>query len=589
MIHSAVRPENQAAGQDAPAGDSPAALLCPLPVGPQGLDVVTPDLWPILKEAGCPLAHSVQERLRFETLLAELSATFVNLPASQVDSQIESALRRLVEFLGVDRGGLAELLVDQKQLVITHSYHKPGVPPNTRIILDEHLPWYARTIRQGEVLRLSRLPDDLPGEATAEREYCLRVGLKSHVMIPLKVMDSVVGAIGFASFRGSRDWPDDLVQRLRLVGEIFTNALARKRADIVIGESEGRFRLMAETTPMMVWMSGPDKHCTYTNKHWLDFTGRPLEQQIGDGWSKGVHPDDLQRCLHTYFEAFDARQAFRMEYRLQRFDGEYRWILDTGVPRFGSDGTFAGYIGSCIDVTDQKQVVESLRAREQSLRQAREGLRKLAAKLLHAQEEERRRIAREMHDDWTQRLALLGIDIAKLEKHIGAPETALPLLRTMQEQLVSLSEDVHAVSRQLHPAILDDLGLVEALRSECASLSRREGIAICYRPEEVATTLPKDVALCVYRVAQEALRNVAKHAAVNEAWVTLLATGPELLLRIQDKGVGFDPAGGHSQPGLGLASMEERVRLIQAQLSVTSAPGQGTTVEVRVPLVRSDP
>src|SRR5262249_37710700 len=160
----------------------------------------------------------------------------------------------------------------------------------------------------------------------------------------------------------------------------------------------------------------------------------------------------------------------------------------------------------------------------------REGVRKLAARLLRAQEEERRRIAREMHDDWTQRLALLGIDIAKLEKHIGRPEKALPLLRTMQEQLVSLSEDVHALSRQLHPSILEDLGLVEALRSECASFSRREGIVVFYRPEEIPACLPKDVSLCVYRVAQEALRNLAKHAAVDEAWVTLAAAGPELLL-----------------------------------------------------------
>jgi signal transduction histidine kinase len=416
-----------------------------------------------LEEAGCPLAPPVQERLRFETLLAELSATFVNLPASQVDSQIESALQRLVEFLEVGRGGLAELLADQNQLVITHSYHLPGVPPLPRIIVNEQLPWYAKTIYQGEVLRLSRLPDDLPPEATQEREYCLQVGLKSHLMIPLKVMDTVVGAIGFGSFRGSRAWPDEVIQRLRLVGEIFTNALARKCAD------------------------------------------------------------------------------------------------------------------------------EAIRARERSLRQTREGLRKLAAKLLHAQEEERRRIAREMHDDWTQRLAVLSIDIAKLEKYIGAPEKALPLLRTMQEQLVGLSEDVHALSRQLHPSILDDLGLVEALRSECASFSRREGIAVVYRPEEVPTTLPKDVALCIYRVAQESLRNLAKHAAVNEAWVCLIATGPELLLRVQDKGVGFDPAGVRSEPGLGLSSIEERVRLIQAKLSVTSAPGQGTTVEVRVPLARSDP
>jgi signal transduction histidine kinase len=278
----------------------------------------------------------------------------------------------------------------------------------------------------------------------------------------MKVMGSVVGAIGFGSFRTRRDWPDDLVQRLRLVSEIVSNALARKRAD------------------------------------------------------------------------------------------------------------------------------EALRAREQSLRQTREGLRKLAAKLLHAQEEERRRIAREMHDDWTQRLALLSIDVAKVEKCLGTPERALPLLRAMQEQLVGLSEDVHALSRQLHPSILDDLGLVEALRSECASFSRREGIEVAYHPEEVPLSVPKDVALCVYRVAQEALRNLAKHAAAREAWVTLAATDSELLLRVQDKGVGFDPAAASSQPGLGLSSMEERARLIQAQLSVKSAPERGTTVEMRVPLARSD-
>jgi PAS domain S-box-containing protein len=589
MNHSALRAENENGVQVSPGMDAGGAARCPLPNNPHGVGGLTSDLCSALEEAGCPLAPSVQERLRFETLLAELSAAFVNLPANQIDSQIESGLQRLVTFLDIDRGGLAELLIAQKQMVITHSYHTPAAPPHTRIILDEQLPWYTRTIYQGEIIRFSALPDDLPPEAVREREYCLWVGLKSHVMIPLKVMGAYVGAIGFGSFRRNCDWSDELIQRLRLVGEIFTNALARKRADIAIHESEGRFQLMAETAPVMVWMSGPDKLCTYFNKHWLDFTGRPLERQIGDGWSDGVHPDDLQRCLRTYCEAFDTRQEFRMEYRLQRFDGEYRWVLDTGVPRFGADESFAGYIGSCIDVTDQKQVEEALRAKEQSLRQTRERLRKLAAKLLHAQEEERRRIAREMHDDWTQRLALLGIDIAKLEKHLGAPEAALPLLRTMQEQLVSLSEDVHALSRQLHPSILYDLGLVDALRSECASFSHREGIAVAYRPEEVPTNLPKDVALCVYRVTQEALRNLAKHAAVTEAWVSLLATGTELLLRVHDKGVGFDPAGGHSQPGLGLSSMEERAHLIQAKLSVTSAPGQGTTVELRVPLARSDP
>src|SRR4051794_19668392 len=283
MSPSILRLRNPSAGQETPGMGPEDTVLCPLPVQPLEFDALTSDLCNGLEEAGCPLAPSVQARLHFEALLVELSATFVNVPASQVDSQIESALQRLVLFLGVDRGGLAELLIDGEKMVLTHSYHLPGVPPPPRMILEEQLPWSARAIQQGEVLRLCRLPDDLPPEATLEQQYCLQVGLKSHVMIPLKVMGSVVGAIGFASFRGSRDWPDDLIQRLRLVGEIFTNALARKRADIAIAESEGRFRLMAEAAPVMVWVSGPDKLCTYLNKHWLDFTGRPMEDQIGAG------------------------------------------------------------------------------------------------------------------------------------------------------------------------------------------------------------------------------------------------------------------------------------------------------------------
>jgi signal transduction histidine kinase len=123
------------------------------------------------------------------------------------------------------------LLIDQKRLVVSHSYHAPGVPPMPRTILNDQLPWYTATILQGGVLKYSRLPDELPPEAIREREYCAQVGLKSHVMIPLSVMGAVVGAIGFGAFRSNRDWPDELIQRLRLVGEIFANALARKHSE----------------------------------------------------------------------------------------------------------------------------------------------------------------------------------------------------------------------------------------------------------------------------------------------------------------------------------------------------------------------
>jgi PAS domain S-box-containing protein len=141
----------------------------------------------------------------------------------------------------------------------------------------------------------------------------------------------------------------------------------RKRAEAELRESEARFRLVADSAPVMIWMSGTDKLCTYFNKPWLDFTGRSIEQELGNGWAEAVNPEDLQRCLDTYTQAFDRREAFRMEYRLRRHDGEYRWLLDIGVPRFNPDGSFAGYIGSCIDVTEQRGGEEQLRHAQEDL------------------------------------------------------------------------------------------------------------------------------------------------------------------------------------------------------------------------------
>ena len=141
----------------------------------------------------------------------------------------------------------------------------------------------------------------------------------------------------------------------------------RKQAEDALRESEARFRTMADTAPVMIWMSGPDKLCTFFNKGWLDFTGRPLEQQLGNGWAEGVHHVDLDYCLEVYVNSFEARHPFTMEYRLRRWDGEYRWVLDNGGPRFAPDGTFLGYIGSCIDITERKQAEAEARKHREEL------------------------------------------------------------------------------------------------------------------------------------------------------------------------------------------------------------------------------
>jgi PAS domain S-box-containing protein len=158
---------------------------------------------------------------------------------------------------------------------------------------------------------------------------------------------------------------DDSGQPVRIAG-VNLDITERKQAEALLRESEERFRKMADTAPVMIWISGPDKLCTFFNKGWLDFTGKDMDQELGNGWAEGVHPEDVDRCHATYSSSFDARCTFRMEYRLRRADGEYRWVLDDGVPLYRGD-EFGGYIGSCIDVTEQRLAQERLRTNERRL------------------------------------------------------------------------------------------------------------------------------------------------------------------------------------------------------------------------------
>ena len=219
-----------------------------------------------------------------------------------------------------------------------------------------------------------------------------------------------------------------------------------------------------------------------------------------------------------------------------------------------------------------------------TLAATRSEARQLAGRLLTAQEDERKRLAREMHDDVSQRLAATAIQAGKMEQQLMTTDPSRAALASIKEHLIDLSRDVHRMSRQLHPAILDDLGLPDAIRSECERLGNQSQLAIHFHCGHVPTCLPKDIALCLYRVAQESLWNAAKHAHTDRVDLTLNADAEFVRLEVRDYGCGFNVTQTLSQPGLGLASMRERVRLVGGTINVESAPQQGTSIVVSIPL-----
>lgn len=215
---------------------------------------------------------------------------------------------------------------------------------------------------------------------------------------------------------------------------------------------------------------------------------------------------------------------------------------------------------------------------------SKDELQVLAGRLITAQEDERRRVARELHDDLTQRLAAIAIETGNLsrlpDRESGAWRTELEQIRL---KLAGLSDEVHRLSRRLHPSVLDDLGLAAAVESECRAFFEQGGAPVEFEARGDFAAIPAETRLALYRIAQEALRNVRRHAAAESVWIRLEQSGDEIFLEIGDDGRGFDRRAVQKQPGLGLASMEERVRLLGGRIEIESAPGQGTKTRVWLP------
>jgi PAS domain S-box-containing protein len=369
----------------------------------------------------------------------------------------------------------------------------------------------------------------------------------------------------------------------RVIGasKVARDITAQKQVERALRESEQRFRVITDASPIMVWMAGTDKLCYYFNKGWLDFTGRTLVQESGNGWAENVHPEDFDRCLQIYVSNFDARRPFEMEYRMRHHTGQYRWILDRGVPRYAPDGTFEGYVGACLDIHDQKEAAEKVRIADDMTR------------LMKAQDEERRRIARELHDSAGQTLAVLGMSLAQLVRRAEGTAPELAKEGTAIEAMVQqLHREIRTTSYLLHPPLLDESGLASALTLYVEGLAERSHVAITLDVADNVGRLPSDMELAIFRLVQECLTNIYRHSGSKTALIRVARQGESIRAEVRDHGKGISPERlleiqSHGA-GVGIRGIRERIRQFHGEMKIESN-GSGTSVIVSIPLPKEVP
>jgi PAS domain S-box-containing protein len=439
-------------------------------------------------------------------------------------------------------------------------------------------------------------------EETGEEQF-LRDALagKSTMSVerPFRIPESGRRGLFEASYTPVRDVRGAVIGGIGVIRDISERRLAEER----LRETEARFRIMADCAPVMLWMAGTDAKCDFFNKGWLDFTGRPLEQEVGDGWAEGVHPVDFQGCIDTYMEAFAARQSFRMEYRLRRHDGDFRWVLDQGTPRYSPHGEFAGYIGSCVDVTDFKAAAALLQKSNEELEERVEQRTSQLQEAVTQLEAFSHSVA---HDIRTPIRALSGYSQVLLDEHArqldeNGRDAARRISRAAR-QIEALVRDLLAYSKlsqgeiQLEKIELEELAR-ETLELMKADISERGGEV------RVESALPAVQAhrLTLGQVMMNLLSNALKFVAPTvrpRVVIAALVADDKVRMLFQDNGIGIAPeyhqkifriferlhlAKEYPGTGIGLAIVKRAMERMGGRVGVDSEPGRGSLFWIELP------
>ena len=364
--------------------------------------------------------------------------------------------------------------------------------------------------------------------------------------------------------------------RLNLPGSTFRVLITHEDIPAVredLKHTGARLNQLLETTKVMAWEAEvEDQRFTYVSEQAAKMLGYPASAWYKPGFlASHIHPDDRARVLSTYRKQTRVAEHFDLTFRMLGSDDRVAWVqnLVSVSPENGTAGRMHGFM---IDISERKR--------------AEEALKYLGSRLIAAQEEERKRVARELHDDLNQRMAVLSIELEQLSQKIEKPFTLRKRVHKLQLQAQEISTDIHRLSYKLHPSKLDHLGLAAAVKTLCDELSLMQNgkPRVHFHQTGLPADLPHDVTLCIFRIAQEGLRNCVKHSGAELVQVLLTKTDHSLRLSVSDNGCGFDTRSELKERGLGFISMQERLRLVGGEINVYSQPRRGTRIDVSIPL-----
>lgn len=527
-----------------------------------------------------------------------LSLTRAVNEAQSLDSALEVALRRICEATGWVLGqawipsadgdclrcspswhhvirGLENL-----RTVSSETYWKPGEGLVGRVWSSKQPAWVTEANEDSSLPAVYRNSES---------------GIKAAMAIPVIANDQVVAVIEFCVLE-PRTEDERLMGVVSVVAAHLGTIFLRKRSADALRESEERYRKLIDTAKDVIFRLTLDGKVASLNSAFEAVTGWTCDEWLGQDFAPLLHPDDRPVALDRFQSIVRGDAATHNAYRVRKKSGEYAVGEFTLSPEV-VNGAPVGVFGIARDVTERNRAEEAVRQSEEHYRELfhqayrmQEVLRDLSNRVLEVQEEERTRISRELHDEVGQALTAISVNLAVLKKEIAAGnERFTKKIEDSQNLLSETMETVHGFARELRPAMLDDLGLLAALRSYTKAFEDRTNIRIHFRASAagIVETLSPTHKIVIYRVAQESLNNVAKHARASRVDFTIAKQHQRILVKIVDNGKGFSLEqypGGKATNRLGLLGMQERVRLINGDFSVESQPGKGTAVQVEIPL-----